>query len=100
MDLNNPYPIVKSFNVQQKEKFFTTSENVGSLSFDNILENTPIFDYFNLWDITQNKENDWILLDAYHNGDVAVEGWLISEKFKNILEYNNIAKPFKFHFPK
>lgn len=43
------------------------------------------------------KENDFILLDVYHNSDVMVEGFLISEQFKILLEGFKIAMPYKFY---
>lgn len=100
IDLENPYPIAKFFNSKIKDLYFNGAEGFGKLSFDNIIDNAPLFDYFKLWDVTLNKENDFILLDVYHNSDVMVEGFLISKHFKIALEGFKIASPYKFYSSK
>lgn len=95
-DFNTPYPDVKHTFIKENKIYFNTVEGEGLVSFKNIVENTPLFDYFNLW--TENNQNDWILLDAYYlNNSIAIYGFYVSEKLMRLLQVANKATPYKFY---
>lgn len=84
--------------VPNRELYF---EKIGD---GEVLENTPIFDYFYLMstDWKRPKRWEWKLNDAHNCYGVYPVGihWFISEKFKKILDGFNMAKPYKFYASK
>ena len=78
-------------NVPEKEYF----DRIGKRE---IIENTPIFDYFVLKSFDKEKYWEWALFDIH--GFIGVGsimcGWYISDKLKSLLEKFKIAP--KYHF--
>jgi hypothetical protein len=98
----NVFPSVKIINFKEAESYFGNGEYdyIPLIDFFKICENTPLFDYFIMWDITHKVEYDWILLDVYSFASTpapTVRGYLISENFKKLLEKFNLTIPHKFY---
>ena len=78
-------------NVPEKEYFYRIGKG-------EIIENTPIFDYFVLKSFDKEKYWEWALFDIH--GFIGVGsimcGWYISDKLKSLLENFKIAP--KYHF--
>ena len=78
-------------NVPEKEYFYRIGKR-------EIIENTPIFDYFVLKSFDKEKYWEWALFDIH--GFIGVGsimcGWYISDKLKSLLENFRIAP--KYHF--
>ena len=78
-------------NVPEKEYFYRIGKR-------EIIENTPIFDYFVLKSFDKEKYWEWALFDIH--GFIGVGsimcGWYISDKLKSLLEKFRIAP--KYHF--
>ncbi|MFK8296567.1 hypothetical protein ACI760_10320 [Capnocytophaga canimorsus] len=80
-------------NVPNNEIFFSKMRN------DEIIENTPIFDYFILESFDEEKYWEWALFDV-HNGFGDYPGnsnWFISDKLKILLENFKIAPKYYFY---
>ena len=78
-------------NVPEKEYFYRIGKG-------EIIENTPIFDYFVLKSFDKEKYQEWALFDIHGfigEGSIMC-GWYISDKLKTILEKFQIAP--KYHF--
>lgn len=72
----------------------------GQIKNFNVVDNTPVFDWFTMMSISEPGAYDWILLDVYgFAGDHTpmIRGWCISKKLKEIMEKFLIAEPFKFY---
>ncbi|WP_203965569.1 hypothetical protein [Capnocytophaga stomatis] len=75
----------------------------GAFYFDRIgdgevIEDTPIFDYFHLQSFGEEKDWEWRLQDVHgfiYVGSI-ITGWYISDKLKPLLEKFKIAP--KYHF--
>ena len=78
-------------NVPEKEYFYRIGKG-------EIIENTPIFDYFVLKSFDKEKYWEWALFDVHDFIGVGsiMCGWYISDKLKMILEKFRIAP--KYHF--
>ena len=78
-------------NVPEKEYF----DRIGKRE---IIENTPIFDYFILESFEKEKYWEWALFDVHDFIGVGsiMCGWYISDKLKSVLENFRIAP--KYHF--
>ena len=78
-------------NVPEKEYFYRIGKG-------EIIENTPIFDYFVLKSFDKEKYWEWALFDVHDFIGVGsiMCGWYISDKLKTILEKFRIAP--KYHF--
>ena len=78
-------------NVPEKEYF----DRIGTRE---IIENTPIFDYFILESFEKEKYWEWALFDVHNFIGVGsiMCGWYISDKLKSVLENFRIAP--KYHF--
>ena len=78
-------------NVPEKEYFYRIGKG-------EIIENTPIFDYFVLKSFDKEKYWEWALFDVHDFIGVGsiMCGWYISDKLKTILENFRIAP--KYHF--
>ena len=78
-------------NVPEKEYF----DRIGKRE---IIENTPIFDYFVLKSFDKEKYWEWALFDVHNFIGVGsiMCGWYISDKLKSLLEKFRIAP--KYHF--
>ena len=78
-------------NVPEKEYFYRIGKR-------EIIENTPIFDYFVLKSFDKEKYWEWALFDVHDFIGVGsiMCGWYISDKLKTILEKFRIAP--KYHF--
>ena len=78
-------------NVPEKEYFYRIGKG-------EIIENTPIFDYFVLESFDKEKYWEWALF--YIHGFIGegsqIFGWYISDKLKSLLEKFKIAP--KYHF--
>lgn len=94
------YPEANGGNISNSYGFLSRGGEPGKIYFENVVDNAPIFDYFYLYNSTYQKEYDWILLDAYayvgHNIP-SCRGFLISERFKQLLEQYKIAQPYRFY---
>jgi len=94
------YPRANGDRISNNNGFLTTSGNFGKIYFENYVDEAPVFDYFYLYNLTSQKEYDWILLDAYDyigQNIPSCRGFLVSKKFKETLERFEIAKPFRFY---
>ncbi len=94
------YPSANGTRIINNNGFLSTFENQGKIYFENIVDDAPIFDYFYLYNSTYQKEYDWILLDSYSfigNNIPQIRGFLVSQKFKDVLEKFVIAKPYRFY---
>ena len=78
-------------NVPEKEYFYRIGKR-------EIIENTPIFDYFVLKSFDKEKYWEWALFDVHNFIGVGsiMCGWYISDKLKSLLEKFKIAP--KYHF--
>ena len=78
-------------NVPEKEYFYRIGKR-------EIIENTPIFDYFVLKSFDKEKYWEWALFDIHNFIGVGsiMCGWYISDKLKSLLEKFKIAP--KYHF--
>ena len=78
-------------NVPEKEYFYRIGKG-------EIIENTPIFDYFVLKSFDKEKYWEWALFDihSFIGEGSQICGWYISDKLKTILEKFRIAP--KYHF--
>ena len=78
-------------NVPEKEYF----DRIGK---GEIIENTPIFDYFVLESFDKEKYWEWALFDihSFIGEGSQIFGWYISDKLKSLLEKFRIAP--KYHF--
>ena len=78
-------------NVPEKEYF----DRIGKRE---IIENTPIFDYFVLESFDKEKYWEWALFDihGFIGEGSQIFGWYISDKLKSLLEKFKIAP--KYHF--
>ena len=78
-------------NVPEKEYFYRIGKR-------EIIENTPIFDYFVLKSFDKEKYWEWALFDVHDFIGVGsiMCGWYISDKLKSLLEKFRIAP--KYHF--
>ena len=78
-------------NVPEKEYFYRIGKR-------EIIENTPIFDYFVLKSFDKEKYWEWSLFDVHNFIGVGsiMCGWYISDKLKSLLEKFKIAP--KYHF--
>ena len=78
-------------NVPEKEYFYRIGKG-------EIIENTPIFDYFVLKSFDKEKYWEWALFDVHDFIGVGsiMCGWYISDKLKSLLEKFRIAP--KYHF--
>ena len=78
-------------NVPEKEYFYRIGKR-------EIIENTPIFDYFVLKSFDKEKYWEWALFDVHDFIGVGsiMCGWYISDKLKSLLENFRIAP--KYHF--
>ena len=78
-------------NVPEKEYFYRIGKG-------EIIENTPIFDYFVLKSFDKEKYWEWALFDihSFIGEGSQIFGWYISDKLKTILEKFRIAP--KYHF--
>lgn len=78
-------------NVIEKDYFYRIGEG-------EIIENTPIFDYFILKSFDEEKYWEWALFDIHDFIGVGsiITGWYISDKLKNLLE--NFKITTKYHF--
>jgi hypothetical protein len=75
----------------------------GKIRLGNYVDTAPVFDYFYLYNSSYRTEYDWVLLDAYSfigGNTPSIRGFLISEKFKHILDGFIIAKPYRFYASK
>lgn len=79
----------------------------GKLYFDRIgqgelIENTPVFDYFHLESFATSDKWEWRLQDIHGFIGVGsiITGWFISKRFKQVLELFKIAPRFKFYSSK
>lgn len=75
--------------------------NNREIYLDNFILDDILWDYFRLVD-TYNDDDDWILLDSYRarrvkDAYVAVKGFLLSQRFKCLLEKFLIATPYRFY---
>lgn len=82
---------VEGKNVPEKDFFYRIGD-------EEIIENTPIFDYFILKSFDEEKYWEWALFDIHSFIGVGsiITGWYISDKLKNLLENFKIAP--KYHF--
>ena len=78
-------------NVPEKEYFYRIGKG-------EIIENTPIFDYFVLKSFDKEKYWEWALFDVHNFTGVGsiMCGWYISDKLKSLLEK---FKYWIFQFP-
>ena len=78
-------------NEPEKEYFYRIGKR-------EIIENTPIFDYFVLKSFDKEKYWEWALFDVHDFIGVGsiMCGWYISDKLKSVLEKFKIAP--KYHF--
>ena len=78
-------------NVPEKEYFYRIGKG-------EIIENTPIFDYFVLESFDKEKYWEWALFDihSFIGEGSQIFGWYISDKLKSLLEKFRIAP--KYHF--
>ena len=78
-------------NVPEKEYFYRIGKR-------EIIENTPIFDYFVLKSFDKEKYWEWALFDVHNfiGEGSQIFGWYISDKLKSVLEKFRIAP--KYHF--
>ena len=78
-------------NVPEKEYFYRIGKR-------EIIENTPIFDYFVLESFDKEKYWEWALFDihSFIGEGSQIFGWYISDKLKSLLEKFKIAP--KYHF--
>jgi hypothetical protein len=102
LDSSGPkiYPRANGTTIKNAKGYFRENGINGSIFFGNFVDEAPIFDYFHLYNLTYKKEYDWILLDAYSFiGETTFQGrgFLISKRFKTLLEKFNIGKPYRFY---
>jgi hypothetical protein len=68
----------------------------------NIHAKLPLIDHFYCYNGSDNIEYDWLLLDAYYTTGaevpIDIDGFLISKKFKNLLEQSDLVLGSKHHF--
>ncbi|MBT1700438.1 hypothetical protein KK083_26360 [Fulvivirgaceae bacterium PWU4] len=72
----------------------------GKIHMTDYVDETPVFDYFYLYNLSSQREDDWILLDAYAfagQNYPLIRGFLISEKFRQVLLSCKIADPSRFY---
>lgn len=94
------YPRANGDKVSNSGGFLTKSGAPGKIFFDKFVDDQPVFDYFYLYNSTYATEYDWILLDAYAFIGQNVpncRGFLVSERFKEILESMILSQPFRFY---
>lgn len=99
------YPSANIEKFDDAEFFFGNGEIdfPSQIDYFKIYNSAPLFDYFILWDFSEKKENDWILLDTYAflgKNMPTIRGYLVSKGFKSILESFSIASPSKFYASK
>jgi hypothetical protein len=94
------YPRANGDLVSNSEGYLSSLGHQGKIFFESYVDDAPIFDYFYLYSSTYQKEYDWILLDAYNfigQNIPNCRGFLVSKRFKDIVEKFQIAKPFRFY---
>ena len=79
-------------NVPEKEYF----DRIGK---GEIIENTPIFDYFVLESFDKEKYWEWALfgIHSFIGEGSQIPGWYISDKLKSVLEKFRIAPKYLFY---
>jgi hypothetical protein len=96
----------KVYPLANGEKISNSSDYLGingKIHLGNFVDKAPVFDYFYLYSLSYRSEYDWILLDAYSfigKNTPSIRGFLISEKFKALLERFIIAEPYRFYASK
>ncbi len=79
------YPFASGHTVENAEVFFQPQ----GIYHNSFLESTPVFDYFSLISISKEGANESALLDYYEfagSNYPHIDGLLISEKFKLVLD--------------
>lgn len=99
------YPYANINEFKNAEYFFGNGEIdfQSQIDYFNFLDTTPIFDYFILWNLSEEREDDWALLDTYvffGKSMPTIRGYLVSKEFKIILEGFKIASPYRFYSSK
>ncbi|WP_339847135.1 hypothetical protein [uncultured Dokdonia sp.] len=100
LKVEKEYPQANGEKITNSNGYLSSTGNIGKIKFENYVDDAPIFDYFYLYSTSYQKEYDWILLDAYSyigQNTPSARGFLVSKKFKDILEQFNIAQPFRFY---
>lgn len=90
------YPDLNGLSLKEGKEFFDNDLIHGFKCVDN----TPLFDYFTMYSISEEGPYDWILLDVYGfagQSCPSVRGWCISKRFKEVLEKFSIGRPFRFY---
>lgn len=94
------YPEASGDKVSNSNGYLTKGGELGKIYFEKYVDDAPVFDYFYLYNSTYQKEYDWILLDAYGyvgQNVPSCRGFLVSERFKDLLESFKIAQPYRFY---
>jgi len=94
------YPRANGNKIYNSNGFLSKGGEFGKIFFENYVDDAPIFDYFYLYNLSYQKEYDWILLDAYSyigQNIPSARGFLVSKRLKEVFEKFIIAKPFRFY---
>lgn len=96
---NNPrvYPCANGSRIINSGDYLGQA---GRIHLSNYVDDAPVFDYFYLYNLSYQSEFDWILLDAYSfagQNIPSIRGFLVSEKFRQVLNNFKVAKPFRFY---
>lgn len=94
------YPCANGEKVSNGKGYFWDGVNNGKIHFEKTADDTPIFDYYYLYNSSYQKEYDWILLDSYRidgPNSLSGRGFMVSERLKTVLEQFKIAKPYRFY---
>ncbi|TVZ10610.1 hypothetical protein JM80_3163 [Cellulophaga sp. RHA_52] len=94
------YPSANGEKISNSNGYLSVGGKFGKIFFEKTVDDAPIFDYFYLYNLTYQKEYDWILLDAYSyigQNVPSCRGFLVSEKLKRLLEKFDISEPFRFY---
>lgn len=83
-------------DVEDAEYYFDKIKN-GEQIID-----APVFDYFHLESFDKREYWEWMIADVHKfiGEGSQIQGWLVSEKLKHILENFNIANPHSFYLAK
>jgi len=94
------YPRANGKYNKNADGYFWKNGVDGKINFGSYVDDAPLFDYYFLYNSTYQREHDWILLDAYSfigPNSLSGRGFLVSERFKQLLEQFTIAKPYRFY---
>lgn len=94
---NKVFPQASGINLSTGAEMF---KHDGRIYQFNYTDDAPVFDYFTLISISHKGESDWILNDviAFAGSKYPmIRGYLVSPKFKNLIEKFKISFPFRFY---